>query len=81
MAASASKNPLDKKEAPCLQPLLFEALEANDNNYMKWSINAKTNLTADEFKGALIFPTPEHISIAAKCRVLVLLRTHLDASF
>ena len=54
MAASISKNPLDKKEAPRLQPLLFEALEANGDNYMRWSIDAKTNLTIEELEGALI---------------------------
>ena len=79
MAASASKNPPDKKEAPRLQLLLFEALEADCSNYMRWSINAKTHLIADELEGTLISPTPEHILIIAKCRALLLLRRHLNA--
>ena len=73
MAASASKNPPDKKEAPRLQPLLFEALEVDSSNYMRWSIDAKMNLTAEELEGALISPTLEHLYIAEKCWVLILL--------
>ena len=45
---------------------------------MRWSIYAKTHLTAEELEGALISPTPEHISTAAKSRALILLRRHLD---
>ena len=73
MATSTLKNPPDKKKAPCLQPLLFGALEADSSNYMRWSINAKMHLTAKEWDGALISPTPEHISTATKNWVLVLL--------
>ena len=58
MAASTSKNPPDKKEASRLQPLLFKALEADGGNYMRWSIDAKMNLTVEELEGALIFPMP-----------------------
>ena len=80
MAASASKNQPDKKEAPHLQLLLFEALEADGGNYMKWSIDAKTNLTTEELEGTLIFPMPKYLSTAEKCWALVLLRRFLDTS-
>ena len=80
MVASISKNPLDKKEVPRLQPLLFEAWEADGGNYMRWSIDAKTNLTAEELEGALISPTLEHLSTTEKCWTSILLRRHLDTS-
>jgi len=81
MVASTSNIPSDKKKAPRLQLLLFGALKANGNNYMRWSIDAKTHLTTEEWEGALISPTPEHISTATKSRALVLLRKHLDIAF
>ena len=80
MAGSASKNSPNKKEAPRLQLLLFEALEVDGSSYMRWGIDAKTHLTADELEGALISPTLEHISTTAKCWALVLLRRHLDTA-
>ena len=46
MAASASKRPPDRNIR--IQPLLFEVLAANGNNYMEWSINARAYLCAKE---------------------------------
>ena len=81
MAVSALKNPLDKKEAPRMQPLLFEALAADGNIYLQWSIDYRTNLVAEELDDALISPTLEHISITEKAWALQLLQRHMDISF
>jgi len=80
MDASTSKNSPEKKKAPHLQPLLFGPLEADSNNYMRWSIDTKTHMTAEGWEGTLISPIPEGISTATKSWALVLLRRHLDTA-
>ena len=52
MTTVASK---DKKEEtkPKVQSLLFEALEADDSNYLGWSIDVKIHLAAEELDAAI----------------------------
>ena len=57
MAESTSKRPPDgeiKKETTTrMQLLLFEALEADGNNYLEWSIDAEVYLCAEELETTL----------------------------
>ena len=63
-----------------MQPLLFEALEADGSNYMEWSHDAKTYLYAEELDSALTSPTLTELSTTSKWKVLLILRRHLDTS-
>ena len=78
MTTVASK---DKKEEtkPKVQSLLFEALEADDSNYLRWSIDVKTHLAAEELDAAINSKAKE-ISVAMQSKALLILRRHIDYS-
>ena len=83
MAESASKNPPDgniKKEAPRMQPLLFEALEADGSNYMEWSIDARAHLCTEELKNILEEPQCPDVPKASCWKGFLILRRHIDVS-
>jgi hypothetical protein len=51
MAFSTSKSPLEKKVAKRIEPLSFPELEADGRNYLKWCIDVKSHLVADDIEG------------------------------
>jgi hypothetical protein len=78
MATPATKRPPEGKAR--VQPLLFEALEANGRNYLEWSIDAKSYLCAEELDGSLAATPPATISASSTWKALLILRRHLDLS-
>ena len=83
MVASASKNLPDgniKKEAPRMQLLLFEALEADGSNYMEWSIDARAHLCAEELKNILEELQCPDVPEASRWKGLLILHRHIHAS-
>ena len=59
-----TSTPKDKKDEgkPKVQSLLFEALEADESNYLGWSIDVKTHLAAEQLCEAI---NPEAIDVPA----------------
>jgi hypothetical protein len=78
MAEPSSKRP--KESNARIQPLSFEALEADGSNYLEWSINAKSYLCAEELDGTLESPTPRGLPATSKWKAFLILRRHLDNS-
>ena len=78
MAEPSSKRP--KESNTRIQPLLLEALEADGNTYLKWSMDAKSYLCAEESDGTLESPTPMDLPATSKWNVLLILRRQLDVS-
>ena len=77
----ATSTPKDKKDEGKLkvQSLLFEALEADGNNYLGWSIKVKTHLAAEEL-GEAINPEAKDVLAYVQSKALLILRRHIDYS-
>jgi hypothetical protein len=56
MATPATKRQPEGKAR--VQPLLFEALEADGSNYLEWSIDARSYLCAEELDSSLAATPP-----------------------
>ena len=80
MAASTSKAPPDKEEPPRLQPLFFEALKSDGSNYLKWSATVKMHLVSEDMADALLSPTLDTVTAAAKASTILLIQKHMDMS-
>jgi hypothetical protein len=78
MATPATTRPPEGKAR--VQPLLFEALEADRSNYLEWSIDARSYLCAEELDGSLAAIPPADISASSTWKALLILRRHLDIS-
>ena len=76
MAEPSSKRP--KESNTRIQPLLFEALEADGSNYLEWSINAKSYLCVEELDNTLESPIPGDLPATSKWKAFLILRRHLD---
>jgi hypothetical protein len=81
MVFSTSKSPLEKKVAKNIQPLTFSKLEADGRNYLKWCINVKVYLVADDLEGILNYLVPDNFTASQKSWALVFMRKHIDDSF
>ena len=77
----ATLTPKDKKDEgkPKVQSLLFEALEANESNYLGWSIDVKTDLAAKEL-GEVINTEAKDVPAYAQSKALLIVRRHIDYS-
>jgi hypothetical protein len=78
MVTPATKRQKEENK-PKVQSLLFEALEADGSNYLEWSIDFKTYLTAEELEGA-INPKGKEVMGAQQSKALLILRRHIDYS-
>ena len=56
----------------------FPELEPDGSNYMKWCIDVKAHLIADELEGVLTFPVPVNFTAAQKTWAIVFMRKHID---
>ena len=45
---------------------------------MKWCIDVKAHLIADELEGVLTFPVPVNFTAAQKSWAIVFMRKHID---
>ncbi|KAG0605124.1 hypothetical protein M758_9G033600 [Ceratodon purpureus] len=78
MAAPAPKRM--KENNARVQPLLFEALEADLSNYPKWSTDVRSHLSAEDLDATLESATPENLPKSSRWKALILLRRHMDIS-
>ena len=65
---------------PKVQSLLFKVPKAEGSNYLKWSIDARDYLRAEELDTALLKTPPTALTDAQKWKALLILRRHLDYS-
>jgi hypothetical protein len=78
MATPATKRQKEENK-PKVQSLLFEALEADGSNYLEWSIDFKTYLTAEELEGTINAKGKE-VTGAQQSKALLILRRYIDYS-
>ena len=78
MAASTSKQPPDKETK--IQPLLFKALATNGTNYLEWSIDVKSHLSAEGLETMLNSSTLTNIPATSRWKAMVILRKYLHTS-
>jgi len=67
---------------PKVQSLIFEALEVDGSNYLEWSIDTKTYLTAEGLQNMIKSKKEDREDISASeiSRALMVIRRHIDNS-
>jgi hypothetical protein len=55
-------------------------LEADGRNYLKWCIDVKAHLVADELEGIMNYPVLDNFTASKKSWALVFMRKHIDDS-
>ena len=63
-----------------VQPLLFDALEADGSNYMEWSIDVKAYFFLKELEDVIDSEPEEDFPNSSKWKALLVLRRHLHYS-